>query len=106
MIFLIRLKNSPYVIRYYPKYKVGMFQYHRMDQNPRLFGFDQNGIMQITHFCTSLERFSNLVDVYLFLTSYMCRTPSNLENVFEIQDNNNLWLNVKRPYLYAPSLHC
>lgn len=105
-MFLFRLKHSPYVIRYYPKHKKSMFQYHKVDQNPRLFEFNEDGFMKLTHFCTKLQTFSNLIDVYVFLTSYSCPIPSNLENAFEIQNNLNVWVNVKRPYLHAPFLCC
>ena len=105
-MYLFRLKNSPYVIRYYPNYRKSMFQYHKVDQNPNLFGFDANGVMRLTHFCVPVHCFYSLVDVYFFLTSYKCIIPSNLENAFEIRKYKNVWTSVKRPFLYAPSLHC
>lgn len=104
-MFLFRLIGSPYILRYYPKYRQNMYQYHRMDQNPHLFGF-RDDVMELTQFNIIKQCFSSLIDVYLFMTSYMYKIPDNLKDAFEIQNKNNVWVRLKRPLLYAPSLYC
>jgi hypothetical protein len=82
-----------------------MYQYWYVDQNPRLFGFHKN-VMMLTPFQVQMRCFDTILDLYFFLTDYVQRVPANLEDAFEIQDMNNVWKSVKRPYLHAPSLYC
>lgn len=97
-MYFVRLAPSfgiPLVVRYYPQYEQSRFVYRFKDQ-----------VWPRPHLCLALwwrvdyRKFSNLVDVFIFLTQCMSLPPKNLKNVFEIGHSNlkNMWFELKRPY--------
>ena len=100
-MLLIRLKGSPYVLRYYPDYERNMYQYHKIDQNPVLFEVDRSsGVVELSGFRTDRRAFSSIVDVYLFITSCQKRIPENILDVFEVQrDKCGVWEPIDNVYM-------
>lgn len=101
----IRLTRVPtIVVRYIPHYNTHRYQYHFTDQKDKVF-VDAKNTLHLTSLNTTYKSFSNIVDVFFFLTNFKYNLPKNLKDVFEISRDRKTWLLVKRPLLHDPCIY-
>lgn len=102
-MYFLRLRHLPQVIvRYLPRYTKHRYQYHYTDQHGFIMHKDT---ICLTCLNTKYKSFSNIVDVFFFLTNFKTRMPKNLKDVFEISSDKKTWILVKRPLLHVSSTY-
>ena len=102
-MYFIRLRHLPqFIVRYLPQYNNHRYQYHYVDQYGH---FTHKDNITLTSLNTTYKSFSNIVDVFFFLTIFKLKMPKNLQDVFEISSDRKTWLLVKRPLLHVSSTY-
>ena len=102
-MYFLRLRHSPHIVRYLPQYTKHRYQYHYTDQHGLMV--HNTNTIHLTSLNTKYKSFSDIVDVFFFLTNFKMRMPRNLQDVFEISSDKKTWLLVKRPLLHVSSTY-